>query len=779
MVNFFFFVRNYERGRANLISVQNKRMIIPEEERVLGFLGDHLTGKREFFISGGYSGDMRVRLFLRFKSGAENFFVLEPCGGQNGGTLCWNIRREHIFEDGIVQAQLKVYQGEEEIWHSSPDFFLVLESLEISNPPQIPTEFEELEQKVNEKLDAVRRASLKAPVIGENGNWFFYQEKADVYQDSGISAKGEKGDRGELTESCVETRHLSAGAVTANKIAERCIGSQQLAGQGILNGNLGRYCVSADKIEPECVSSGKLSKDCVTADKIAAGAVTADKIAVRSIGSQQLAGQGILNENLGRYCVSADKIEPECVSSGKLSKDCVTADKIAAGAVTSDKLSQDSRDYIEQRIRLEKYSLPLDSEKVLEIDNTLSGDSYALRAYHDGGVAVSHIDTGTFFSFDKNGVRRLDGVGASILTETKSGKLVTAAQGMAGTKLHQLLVQGESIVNEDADGTQALSASILSACTQNGLNLLKLKEDRRTAGGLAVACDGDLIAISGTCTGTNLYFFDQITRPDVPFTLHIQVLAGSSTGAGMYFTPDTLVAFKTQTRYFSNGAPDWKGTSLWLANNTIFTDDFTCRIWATPGDSPEIPYEKYTEQIQSLPQEIALYSTPQNEFRDTYDFLSGSKTENCAVVPMSSGWLYDYNEKLENITWITSPISPANKNYYYYCNGAVTAANATDWQGKIQITLPKAELGITGSDTAVQAREKALGYFGSAFAVVPLKTPLAKQFPPVSMRLIGSVCSCNAGELSLTYERDLNAAYQELAAFSKSLEARIAQLEKQ
>lgn len=702
-----------------MISVQNKRMIIPEEERVLGFLGDHLTGKREFFISGGYSGDMRVRLFLRFKSGAENFFVLEPCGGQNGGTLCWNIRREHIFEDGIVQAQLKVYQGEEEIWHSSPDFFLVLESLEISNPPQIPTEFEELEQKVNEKLDAVRRASLKAPVIGENGNWFFYQEKTDVYQDSGISAKGEKGDRGELTESCVETRHLSAGAVTANKIAERCIGSQQLA------------------------------------------------------------GQGILNENLGRYCVSADKIEPECVSSGKLSKDCVTADKIAAGAVTSDKLSQDSRDYIEQRIRLEKYSLPLDSEKVLEIDNTLSGDSYALRAYHDGGVAVSHIETGTFLSFDKNGVRRLDGVGASILTETKSGKLVTAAQGMAGTKLHQLLVQGESIVNEDAGGTQALSASILSACTQNGLNLLKLKEDRRTAGGLAVACDGDLIAISGTCTGTNLYFFDQITRPDVPFTLHIQVLAGSSTGAGMYFTPDTLVAFKTQTRYFSNGAPDWKGTSLWLTNNTIFTDDFTCRIWATPGDSPEIPYEKYTEQIQSLPQEIALYSTPQNEFRDTYDFLSGSKLENCAVVPMSSGWLYDYNEKLENITWITSPISPANKNYYYYCNGAVTAANATDWQGKIQITLPKAELGVTGSDTAVQAREKALGYFGSAFAVVPLKTPLAKQFPPVSMRLSGSVCSCNAGELSLTYERDLNAAYQELAAFSKSLEARIAQLEKQ
>lgn len=121
-----------------MISVQNKRMIIPEEERVLGFLGDHLTGKREFFISGGYSGDMRVRLFLRFKSGAENFFVLEPCGGQNGGTLCWNIRREHIFEDGIVQAQLKVYQGEEEIWHSSRTFFLYWNPLKYQTLPRFP-----------------------------------------------------------------------------------------------------------------------------------------------------------------------------------------------------------------------------------------------------------------------------------------------------------------------------------------------------------------------------------------------------------------------------------------------------------------------------------------------------------------------------------------------------------------------------------------------------------------------------------------------------------------
>lgn len=701
-----------------MISVQNKKMIIPEEERVLGFLGDHLAEKREFFISGGFSGDMRVRLFLRFKSGAENFFVLEPCGAHNSGILCWNIRREHIFEDGIVQAQLKVYKGEEEIWHSSPDFFLVLESLEVSNPPQIPTEFEELEQKVNEKLDAIRQASLKAPVIGENGNWFFYREATGVYQDSGISSKGEKGDQGELTENCVETGHLSDNAVTAEKIAEHCIGSRQLV------------------------------------------------------------NQGILNESLGRYCVSADKIEPECVNGDKLAKNCVTGDKIAAGAVTADKLSQDSRDYIERRIELGKYSLPLDSEKVLEIGNTLSGDSYALRAYDDGGVALTHSSAGTVFAFDKNGVRQLDGVSTSVLTETKSGRLVTVGQGVAGTRLHQLMVKGESTVNEGADGTQVLSASNVSACMENGRNLLKLKEDRRTEGGLTVACDGGLISISGTCTGTNLYFFEKLARFDAPFTLHIQVLTGSSAGSGVYFMPDTPIAFKTQTKYFSNGVPDWRGNPLWVSENTTFSSDFTCRIWATPGESPGFPYEMYTEQSYSLPQELALYSTPQNEFRDTYDILSGLKTESCTVVPMTAGWLYGYTEQSGNVVWITSAVSPANKRYYFCHNGTVTDTAVTDWQGKLQLTLSKELLGITNSDTAVQAKEKVLAYFGGAYAVVPLKTPQVKRLAPVSIRLSGSVYSCSAGELTMTYERDLNAAYQELFALSKSLEARIALLEK-
>ena len=81
-----------------MISVQNKKMIIPEEERVLGFLGDHLAEKREFFISGGFSEDMRVRLFLRFKSGAENFLSLSNLVVLCPGAVRGAKRRDTLLE---------------------------------------------------------------------------------------------------------------------------------------------------------------------------------------------------------------------------------------------------------------------------------------------------------------------------------------------------------------------------------------------------------------------------------------------------------------------------------------------------------------------------------------------------------------------------------------------------------------------------------------------------------------------------------------------------------
>lgn len=221
-----------------------------------------------------------------------------------------------------------------------------------------------------------------------------------------------------------------------------------------------------------------------------------------------------------------------------------------------------------------------------------------------------------------------------------SGATAEISGAAAGTVIKSLIISGGTSVGAGAaEGQADAYPAAPSKVYMCGTNLLKLKQDTRTAGGLTMSCDGDLIAIGGKCTGTNLYVLEKLTRFDVPFTLHVQVLTGSATGAGMYFTSNALVGFKTQTRYFPNGITNWKGSPRWITDSTVFTDDFTCRIWATPGNTPDMPYEPYREQEILLPEGLSLYGTPDG-FRDTYDVVSGLLTSRCTKLLLASGWFF-------------------------------------------------------------------------------------------------------------------------------------------
>lgn len=704
-----------------MISIQNKKMIIPEEERLIGHLGDHLAQKREFFISGDHAEGTIFRLYLKFKSGTENYFVLESTQIAAGTTLCWRIQREHIFEDGIVQAQLKVFDGQGEIWHSTIDYFMVKESLEITKPPNIPTEFEELEQKMNEKLSQINEAAAKAPVIGENGNWWCYSQSKQTYLDSGFSSKGEKGDQGELAEQSVITRHILNQAVTAEKIADHCIDSNKIA------------------------------------------------------------NQGILNQNLGYFCVSAEKIEPGSVTEKKLAKNAVTKEKIAAGAVTREKLSEDSAAYIEECIQAGRYHLELSQDKMLELSTASGAFKYKLTAYNDGSIAVLNESGGEVFSFDGDGVHQLDDVSKSILTETAAGTLVFLKDGVKSTKLRSGTLTGFSTVQSSENGAeQVLLPSQPGCIMQTGTNILKTADSSFINGGLTISCQDGIISIDGTSSGAELSVLDRIVRYDLPFTLHVQVLSGNSSGDGMYITPDTLIPFQTQTYYFPNGIAPWNGQPRPIVEGTVFSGGFTCRIWATPGNTPDEPFETYSETQFPLPEGLALYSTPNGEYCDSFDILSGIKTSRCGIYSLKEGWIYSYSAASDHIVWITNAMFLSNKKYYLVRNGTVTDVKLTDWQGKIQISLPKSEAGITAGDTVVQASTKMLAYWDEAYAVVPLKTETKEKMAPVPKILVKSKkCTfcADEGNLSVEYCRDLNAAYTEVINNVKALETRIAQLE--
>lgn len=185
------------------------------------------------------------------------------------------------------------------------------------------------------------------------------------------------------------------------------------------------------------------------------------------------------------------------------------------------------------------------------------------------------------------------------------------------------------------------------------------------------------------------------------------------------------------------------------------------------------------ENHVNLPAGLQLYSTPNNQYYDTYNAVTGKLTRNCGKVLLASvGWIYGYSTSAAAVTWITANNYVPSKSYYMAHNGAVST-QATDWQGKISLTVNKTDAGITAEDTAAAAAQKIKTYFGEAYAVLPLKTPTIEQLEPVQLAIPTKECAvvCNNGYLSVAYCRDIDTAYLDLLEYTTGLEARIAQLE--
>ena len=185
------------------------------------------------------------------------------------------------------------------------------------------------------------------------------------------------------------------------------------------------------------------------------------------------------------------------------------------------------------------------------------------------------------------------------------------------------------------------------------------------------------------------------------------------------------------------------------------------------------------ENHASLPVGLQLYSTPNNQYYDTYNAVTGKLTRNCGKVLLASvGWIYGYSTSAAAVTWITANNYVPSKSYYMAHNGAVST-QATDWQGKISLTVNKTDAGITAEDTAADAAQKIKTYFGEAYAILPLKTPTIEQLEPVQLAIPTKECAvvCNNGYLDVSYCRDIDTAYLDLLEYTTGLEARIAQLE--
>lgn len=312
-----------------MITIQNGKFFVPEDERFIGFAGDNLRKKIEFLVMGETQEVSTYRLYLTFDDDSVNFFVLPKANTSEGVLLTWDILESHIFKAGIVKAQIKAFAEDGMIWHTNFETFIVGKTAEYPETPDSPinTEFLEYEKALNRIRDEIKEERVLLPYIGDNGNWYCFDAESNTYVDSGKPSKGE-AQTGDIAENAVTTQKLANDAVTKEKLADWA----------------------------------------VTSDKIADRSVTTEKLADGAVSTRHIAAESIMEQHIEPFSIQEQHIVSKAVSGRVLADGAVTTEKIADGAVTAEKLSDSLKTEIANMVINQ-----LDSE-IMEI---LGGDDNA------------------------------------------------------------------------------------------------------------------------------------------------------------------------------------------------------------------------------------------------------------------------------------------------------------------------------------------------------------------------------------------------------------------
>lgn len=179
-----------------MITILNGKLTIPESERFIGFAGDNLARSIKFLVADEVSADSIYRLYLTFDDGTVNYFVLPSDITSEGVVLNWNVLIEHIFKSGLVKAQIKAFLGNDVVYHTNADTFIVGDSPEFADYlREQSTEFLEYEKSLNEVYKSIRDGIVSAEMIA----------------DGAITAK-------KIADGAVDYNHITDGAISPKKL---------------------------------------------------------------------------------------------------------------------------------------------------------------------------------------------------------------------------------------------------------------------------------------------------------------------------------------------------------------------------------------------------------------------------------------------------------------------------------------------------------------------------------------------------------------------------------
>ena len=108
------------------------RVFVPDEDAFIGYEGDNLNARKEFFVEGVTEQSYIYRMYLSFDDDTTCYFLLNRTIVEGGTKLVWNVTSEQINKSGIVTMQIKASNLSGIVFHTEPTALLVQTSIEFA-----------------------------------------------------------------------------------------------------------------------------------------------------------------------------------------------------------------------------------------------------------------------------------------------------------------------------------------------------------------------------------------------------------------------------------------------------------------------------------------------------------------------------------------------------------------------------------------------------------------------------------------------------------------------
>ena len=206
------------------------------------------------------------------------------------------------------------------------------------------------------------------------------------------------------------TNAISAGAITAAKIAANTITATQIAAGTITGANLVSGTITGTQIAAATIVAANIAASTITASQIAAGTITASQIAAATITATQIAAGTITATQIAAGTITGAKIAAGTITASNMQTGTITAASGIIGSLDASVITAGTMSA-----------------------NRIKGDTLTLGGANDinGTMLIKDSANANRLGIDKDGINFFDSTGSKLVTlaTTTQDRLITVGSG--------------------------------------------------------------------------------------------------------------------------------------------------------------------------------------------------------------------------------------------------------------------------------------------------------------------------------------------------------------